>query len=98
MKREAAYQSSLIKKIYAMFPKAIVLKNDAKYIQGFPDLLILHENHWAALETKRYNDARHQPNQDHYVKLLDEMSYASFISPENEKEVLNALQQTFESY
>lgn len=85
----------MIKKIYAAFPGAVVLKNDANYIQGFPDLLILHNNHWAALETKRSSNARHQPNQDYYVNLLDAMSYASFISPENEKEVFDALQRTF---
>lgn len=81
-----------------MFPKAIVLKNDANYIQGFPDLLILYNDNWAALETKRNSKARHRPNQDYYIKILNEMSYASFISPENEKEVFDALQQTFKSY
>lgn len=97
MKKETAYQSSLIKKIYAMFPGALVLKNNANYIQGIPDLLILYENHWAALETKRYDGARRRPNQGYYIKTLNKMSYASFISPENEKEVLDALQQTFKS-
>lgn len=98
MQRESAYQSSLIKKIYNTFPKAIVLKNDANYIQGFPDLLILHNNNWAALETKRCSGASKRPNQSYYVNLLNQMSYASFISPENEEEVFDALQQTFKSY
>lgn len=98
MKREALYQSSLIKKIYDMFPSSVVLKNDANYIQGFPDLLVLYKNRWAALETKRCSRARKQPNQEYYIGLLNEMSYANFVSPENEKEVLDALQQTFESY
>lgn len=97
MKREAAYQSLLIKRIYDTFPGAVVLKNDANYIQGFPDLLVLYNNHWAALETKRFENARHQPNQDYYVEKLNSMSYASFISPENEKEVLHALQQALKS-
>lgn len=95
MKREAAYQSLLIKRIYDTFPGAIVLKNDANYVQGFPDLLVLHNKHWAALETKRESKAKRQPNQTYYVTLLNNMSYASFISPDNEEEVFDALQQTF---
>jgi hypothetical protein len=41
--------------------------------------------------------ASRQPNQDYYVEQLDEMSFAAYIYPENEEEVLSALQQAFES-
>lgn len=97
MKKESEYQALLIRKLHMLFPESLVLKNDANYIQGFPDLLILHKNRWAALETKRTLNSSHRPNQDYYVNLLNEMSYASFISPENEKEVFNELQRTLES-
>lgn len=95
--RESQFQASLIKQLKEIFPKCVVLKNDANYLQGFPDLLVLHNNKWAALECKRSSNAHHQPNQDYYVNKLKSMSYASFISPENRNEVLNELQQTFGS-
>lgn len=94
MKKESSFQSTLIKDIKAIFPKAIVLKNDANYLQGFPDLLILNGNKWAALECKREASAHRQPNQEYYVEKLNGMSYARFICPENKSEVLNELQQT----
>ena len=70
-----------------------LLKNDSSIIQGFPDLLILNGNKWAALEVKTSRLAKVQPNQKYYIDVLDSMSYASFIFPENEKDVLNELQK-----
>lgn len=92
---ERNFQADLIKKIKKRFDGCIVLKNDPEYIQGIPDLLILHNDKWAALECKKTSKAKHQPNQDYYVSKMDEMSYASFISPENEEEVLDELQHAF---
>lgn len=92
---ESVFQSRLIKELESMFEGCIILKNDANYIQGFPDLLILYKDKWAALECKQDAGARHQPNQDYYVDTLDNMSFASFIYPENKEEVLDELQQTF---
>lgn len=95
--KESTFQHGLIEKIRKTFPGCIVLKNDPTYIQGIPDLLILHNDKWAALEVKRSKDESHRPNQDYYVSKMNDMSYSSFIYPENEKEILNELQQTFES-
>lgn len=95
--KENSFQASLIKEIKERFPGCVVLKNDPNYLQGFPDLLVLHKNKWAALECKRSGTAKHQPNQDHYVNKLAGMSFASFIYPENKEEVLDAIQQTLES-
>ena len=94
--RENEYQSKLIKKIKARFPDAIVLKNDASYKQGIPDLMILEKDKWAALETKRSAKAPHRPNQDYYVEKMNNMSFSSFIFPENEQEVLDAMEQSFQ--
>lgn len=95
MKKEGDFQTKLIHEIKDRFEGAIVLKNDPNYIQGIPDLLVLYKDKWAALECKRSKDAKKQPNQDYYVGCLGEMSYASFVYPENKEEVLNELQQTF---
>ena len=78
-----------------MFPGCIVTKLDPRHIQGIPDLLILYENKWAVLECKRSKNEHRQPNQEYYISKMDSMSYASFIYPENKKEVLDELQQAF---
>lgn len=93
--KENRFQAQLIRDLKTAFPGCVVLKNDANYLQGFPDLLILHNDKWAALECKREDGAHRQPNQTYYVDKLRNMSYASFICPENRNEVLNELQQTF---
>jgi len=97
MSKESDFQAELIKDIKRLLPGCYVLKNDPNYIQGFPDLLILYKDRWAALECKRSANASHRPNQDYYVAELGRMSYASFIFPENSQEVLNELQRALES-
>ena len=92
---ESKFQSELIKELKQTFPGCVVLKNDANYLQGFPDLLLLYNDRWAALECKQKANSSHQPNQDYYIEKLGSMSYARFIHPGNRKEVLDELQQTF---
>lgn len=93
MAKESAFQSKLIKELKERFDGCIILKNDANYLQGFCDLLILFGKRWAALECKASMDASHRPNQDYYIDKLDNMSYARFICPENKEEVLDELQK-----
>jgi hypothetical protein len=95
--KENRYQSQLIKRLERRFPGCVILKNDTALRQGFPDLTLLWERNWAVLEVKASREALEQPNQAHYVHQLGEMSFAAFIYPENEEEVLDALQQAFES-
>lgn len=95
--KESSFQAKLIVDIKKRMPDCVVLKNDAGYIQGFPDLLVLHGDKWAALECKRSSKASHRPNQDYYILKLSRMSFAAFISPENREEVLNGVQQALES-
>ena len=93
-KLERDFQARLIKELKQIFKGCIIMKNDSSYIQGIPDLLILYRDKWAALEVKKSATASHRPNQEYYVELMDEMSFASFIYPENKEEVLYELQQT----
>jgi len=94
--KESEFQGKLIKEIKQRFPGCIVLKNDSSYIQGIPDLLILYEENWAALECKRSSSAHRRPNQEYYVEKMDAMSFASFIFPENKEDVLDDMEHTFE--
>lgn len=92
---ESKYQAYLIKLIQEVFPGSLVLKNDPSYLQGIPDLLILYKDRWAVLEVKPHERYKMSPNQEYYLNMLGRMSFASFIYPENEEEVIHALQQTF---
>lgn len=94
---ENKFKTNLIKEIEKRFPGSYVFHLDPTERQGIPDLLILYKNKWAALEGKKNKNASHRPNQDYYVKTMNEMSYASFIYPENKEDVLNEIQQAFES-
>lgn len=92
---ESNFQTQLIKELKAKFPNCIVVKNDANYIQGIPDLTVFYKNKWATLECKKSKNAKKQPNQEYYVRLMNEMSFSKFICPENKEEVLYELQQSF---
>lgn len=92
---ENRFKTNLNRELKRMFPGCIILHMDPTEIQGIPDLLILYRNKWAALEGKDYADAHRRPNQDYYVDLMDKMSFASFIYPENKDEVLSELADYF---
>lgn len=94
---ENKYQAGLIPRIKRRFPGCVVLKNDANYIQGILDLTILYEHCWAMLEVKDSETSARQPNQEFYVKTFRDLSFAAFIYPENEQEVLDAMEEAFTS-
>ena len=91
---ESGFQDRLIGALKARFPGCMVFKMDQ--IQGIPDLLVLYENKWASLECKKSAGAKRRPNQDYYVKKMNEMSFSRFVSPENKEEVLHELEQAFQ--
>ena len=94
---ERNFQAKLIKELKEKFVGCMVMKLDSSYIQGVPDLLVLYKDRWATLECKKSSTSHRQPNQKHYVEKMDRMSFSRFIEPENKEEVLNDLQQSFES-
>ena len=89
--QENKFQAKLIGELKELFPGCIVMKNDSSYIQGIPDLLVLHKDRWGALECKKNIRAKKQPNQEYYVGLMNRMSFARFICPENKDGVLDEL-------
>ena len=93
-KLERDLQKNLSKEFKDNYVGCIVMKNDSSNIQGIPDLLILYNDKWAALEVKKSRTASHRPNQEYYVDKMDDMSFARFIYPENKEVVLDELQQT----
>jgi hypothetical protein len=94
---ENKYQAGLIKRLRRRFPGCEVLKNDPQYRQGILDLTLFFGPCWAMLEVKASASAAERPNQAYYVEQLNNMSFAAFIFPENEEEVLTALQEAFSS-
>jgi hypothetical protein len=95
-KLERDFQAKLIKELKKRFEGCMVMKLDPDYIQGIPDLLVLYKDKWATLECKKSAKASKRPNQEHYVKKMNDMSFSAFIFPENKEEVLDELQQSFE--
>jgi hypothetical protein len=89
---EIAYQGRLIKKLERIFSGAIVFRGPCQEIQGIPDIIILLDGFWAALEVKESASSDYEPNQEWYLDRMHTMSFASVIYPEIEKEVLDALQ------
>ena len=92
---ENKFQASLIRELKNEFPECIVMKNDSSYIQGIPDLLILHKDKWASLEVKRSSNASHRPNQDYYVDKMNNMGSSRFVCPENKDNVMTDLRLYF---
>lgn len=94
---ERDFQAHVIKQIKKILPASIVFKMDPNYIQGFPDLLVLNFDRWGSLEVKISETAPFQPNQEYYLELLNSMSWAGVIYPENEEECLYELRNALES-
>lgn len=101
---ESVYQANIIRRLETLFPDCIVVRLDPKYVdfymdgekysQGVPDLLVLLHGYWAALEVKPRSRSRRQPNQNYFIDGFDRVSYAAFICPDNEEEILDDLQRS----
>jgi hypothetical protein len=98
-KLENEYKRGLKTRIEKRFPHCIVLKNDEQMLQGIPDMTILWGYCYAVLEVKRSLDAPFRPNQEYYLeRIVEKMGGIAYvICPENEEEVLSAIQHAFEN-
>lgn len=94
---ENKFKQKLVGEIRERLPGCIVIHMDPNEIQGIPDLLILYQDKWAALEGKKSKNESHRPNQDYYVEKMDKMSFARFIYPENKEEVLDELLRSLQA-
>jgi hypothetical protein len=95
--KESQYQQELCKKLKEMFPGCVIHHRDSRDVQGTPDLTVFWGDAWFMLEVKSSANAPHRPNQDYYVEQFAAMSFAAFIYPENEEQVLNELQRSLGS-
>lgn len=94
---ESDYQARLVRTLELIFPGCHVIKMCTDFQSGIPDLLVLHRDRWAFLEVKprmprSSND--YEANQEWYIDQFNDMSFAAMICPENEEEVLDALQHS----
>lgn len=96
---ENEYQEGLVRRLRSRHPDAIVIAGMDTLRQGFPDLGLWWPNaFWAWLEVKASAAAPKRPNQDYYVEFANNAHFGAFIYPENEDEVLDDLQQAYQSY
>ena len=93
--KESTFQAKLIKRLKASYPDSDILKNDANYRQGYPDLTVRIGGECFMLECKASATASQRPNQQYYVdRINDTGGFARFIYPENEEEVLDEIQRS----
>lgn len=99
---ESEYQRQLIPRIINEFggpDECRVQINDPNMPgqQGIPDLTVYIKDRWALLEVKASEKSKLRPNQAWWVQKWSEITFCSFIYPENESEVLNALRKALDS-
>lgn len=94
-KLESQFKPEFLAEVRKLFPGCHIEINGTDFMQGIPDTTIYWGKHWAKLEFKRSRTARKQPNQDYYIEMFDRMSFARFVTPENQEDVLRELQQAF---
>ena len=95
-KLENKFKTDLCNRIEHEFPGSMIFHLDPTEKKGIPDLLVLHKAKWAALEGKKSTNASRRLHQDYYVEKMNGMSYASFIYPENEEQVIKDLHKLFD--
>ena len=96
--KESVLQKKVIDEISERLPEAIVIKNDANYLQGYPDLSVHYNGMFALLETKQHEDSSKRPNQEYYInKTNNEGGFARFINQENKDVILDEMERSFKT-
>lgn len=90
---ERDFQPKLKDEIRDRLPGCVIIKQDPNQLQGVPDLLVLFEDKWALLETKRASNSSKRPNQPYYVDKFNRMSFSAFVNPDNMDEVLDDMER-----
>lgn len=95
---ENKFKKIIRKEIENRLLNSIIIFNDPQMsFQGIPDILVLWKNKWAMLEVKKSKSEPFRPNQEYYLEMFNDMSYASMICPENMEEIIDELESTFRS-
>jgi hypothetical protein len=99
---EAVYKPGLMTRIvtrFSRFGEVRFQHNDPNMPgqQGIPDLTVYVGPYWMLLETKRSEKSRKRPNQDYWIEYWSKVTFCSMIFPENEEEVLNAMERSLEA-
>jgi len=93
--RERKFEDALITKIKEKFQDVILITNDG--YQSRPDILILFKGGWAVLQIKKSKNSFPLPSQKIWMEMLSDIAcFASWVYPENEKEVLEHLEIALE--
>jgi hypothetical protein len=96
--RENEYKQALIKRIIIrlggpQFCRVVINDPNLPGQQGIPDLTVYYKDRWALLEVKASEKSKTRPNQEWWLEKWSQITFTSFIYPENEEEVLDALQR-----
>ena len=95
LKKETRFERELVKDLYQLLPGCYIFKLDPQQNQGIPDRLVLFRDTWFSFECKESAGAAHRPNQDIHVEVMNNMSFSTFVYPENRKEFIRAICDTF---
>jgi hypothetical protein len=99
---ESQYKPQLMERIKTRFDEYGEVRfqhNDpnAPASQGIPDLTVFIGPYWSLLEVKRSEKSKKRPNQDWWIIHWMQVTFCSVIFPENEEEVLDALERSLEA-
>lgn len=95
--RESTFRTGFIRKLRLLSPDIFVEFADPSRVNGIPDLIIFYRDKHARIETKRSKNASKRLHQEHYIQLFNSYGvYSTFLTPENEEEVLNELRRYFQ--
>jgi len=98
---ESEYQAGLKKRIVHRFgeDRTRVVKNDPNLPgqQGIPDLTVYIGPKWFLLEVKASEKSKMRPNQEYWIDYWSNITFCSFIFPENEEAVLDAMERSLEA-